>query len=91
MSLIWKVYQRNLRTEKMDMVGACKYAEDAAILASNTSDSVIKANGRIVWNEAKEEDSYRESFDHAANVMIKRKNQHLLDRVNKRRALEGRL
>tara|TARA_R110000824_G_C15020116_1_gene658290 strand:+ start:315 stop:587 length:273 start_codon:yes stop_codon:yes gene_type:complete len=89
-SLIWKVYQRNLRTEKMDMVGACKYAEDAAILASNTSDSVIKANGRIVWRESYEVVS-GDFFDTAADVMIKRKNQHLLDRVNKRRALEGRL
>ena len=88
MSLIWTVYQRNLRTEKMELVGACKYAEDAAVLASNTSDSVIKANGRIVWHEAKEEGSYWDSFDAAANVMVKRMNQHLLDRLNKRRALE---
>ena len=90
MSLTWKVYQRNLRTEKMELVGACKYAEDAAVLASNTRDSLIKANGRIVWREGKEAFSAY-SFDAAADIIIKRKNQHLLDRVNKRRALEGRL
>ena len=88
MSLIWKVYHRNIRTEKMELIGACKYAEDAAVLASNTSDSLIKANGRIVWHEAKEEGSYWDSFDETGTVMVRRMNQHLLDRLNKRKALE---
>ena len=54
------------------MVGALRYAEDAAALASNTLSGKVMWKGRIVWREGREEFPAGESFDRTAGVINER-------------------
>jgi len=99
MSFTWKVFERSLRTGKMEMVASCRYAEQAAALAGMTGAGVIKAHGRIVWRDgwetmpvgvgpsAETTDTAADSWDGAAMVMVERVKQHRLERINKQRRI----
>jgi hypothetical protein len=72
--LVWKVYTST--REAAEMVGAVKYAEDAAALAAVTAEAFVKVDGRIVWREGSEGQSAGDSYDWAAEVMRSRRAAH---------------
>ena len=55
-----------------DMVGAVRYAEDAALIVGNTDGGTVKWQGRIVWREGREEWGAGESYDGTAEVIWSR-------------------
>lgn len=73
-ALIWKVYNG------AEHVGSLRYAEDAAVVVGNTSEGTVKADGRIVWHEGREEVPACDFVDMAADIMIKRRRNNFARR-----------
>lgn len=69
-ALYIKVYDRQRgesgKIKKDLLVGAFRYAEDAAICACNFEESIIKIRGAIVYHH-KDDEGY--SFDDIANIV----------------------
>ncbi len=72
--LAYKVYNGR------ELVATTVYAEDAAMVAGNTPGSTVKADGRIVWREGREEFIACDYIDRAAHVMMTRRAQHHTER-----------
>ena len=71
----WKVHQFG------EFVASTKSPVDAAALAGMTGEGVVKFAGRIVWREGKETIMAGDSWDGAADVMVKRARQHHVERI----------
>lgn len=52
-----------------EYVAACKYAEDAALLATTDDAEIRLGHSRVIWREGAEEISASDSFDRAAEIM----------------------
>lgn len=71
-SPFWKVYQAK------EYRAACKYVEDAAALVAFLGDGAqIRAEHTLVlWHEGQESQPAAESYDHVAEVVSKRLQEH---------------
>ena len=69
--LVWKVYSGG----GVEMVGSLRYAEDAAALAAQTPDAIVKVDGRIVYRNGTDGDA-GDSYDEAAGLMRLRRQKH---------------
>jgi hypothetical protein len=69
--LVWKVYN-----ERGELVGATRYAEEAAaVLACNGDGAKVKRNGRVVYKQGAGRDCDGRAFgeyDKAATRMVER-------------------
>jgi hypothetical protein len=78
--LVWKVFKGK------QLVGATRYAEEAAALVSLQSDGIVRADGRIVWREgysAGRDGHAGVSYDDAAKVMVMRRANHAQQRYER--------
>jgi len=59
-----------------EYIGSMKHAEDAAMLMQNDGDEIRYGHDVTVWAEGKEDQPAAESYDHVAEVVAKRINDH---------------
>lgn len=68
--LVWKVYRGR------ELHAATAYAEDAARML-DSDDTVIKVDGRVVWNQARDASpASLDSVDYVADLMHQRRAQN---------------
>lgn len=65
----WKVYAPN-----GEYRASCKYIEDAACLVAIFGEgaTINHGHGKALWREGSEDQSAGESYDHVAEVVLKR-------------------